>query len=203
MKLKTAYRLALLEGEGLGTAYEYYVKFRLIWRVLGGFRPKSVLVYGLPEKYGYSLDFFHMFPGADLFEKRREKVAELFRLVEKAGLKKPTLVDTVKGYDLVLSCEVMQNGFDVSEFGKYIVFVPNGDNNGHLRFSGLRGLKLNEVKSFGSCGYVDMPPFPPGVKKKSESGWVVVWLLKMWYYVERVAPVFVKKRFAHVVYVTK
>jgi len=46
--MKKLYSLALAEGEGLGTAYEYYVKIRLIMKVLKGFVPRSVLIYGLP-----------------------------------------------------------------------------------------------------------------------------------------------------------
>ena len=57
--LKDLYKVAILEGEGLGTAYEYFVK----QRILNNFAlekygsPSSILIYGLPEKYGTSMDF--------------------------------------------------------------------------------------------------------------------------------------------------
>jgi hypothetical protein len=50
------YPVALLEGEGMGTAYEYAVKIAVLQRVAGicGSRGR-VLIGGLPEKYGYDL----------------------------------------------------------------------------------------------------------------------------------------------------
>jgi hypothetical protein len=56
--VKDLYTLALAEGEGMGTAYEYYVKRMALRRFLDGRpRPDSILIAGLPEKYGASLDF--------------------------------------------------------------------------------------------------------------------------------------------------
>src|SRR5580700_9365502 len=56
--IKALYPFALAEGEGVGTAYEYVAKRRvmkpLFERVSAGSR---VLIAGLPEKYGTSLDF--------------------------------------------------------------------------------------------------------------------------------------------------
>ena len=56
--IKDLYALALAEGEGMGTAYEYYAKRLALGRWLKARpRPASILVAGLPEKYGASLDF--------------------------------------------------------------------------------------------------------------------------------------------------
>ena len=56
--IKDLYALALAEGEGMGTAYEYYAKRLALGRWLKGRpRPASILIAGLPEKYGASLDF--------------------------------------------------------------------------------------------------------------------------------------------------
>jgi hypothetical protein len=57
--IKSLYGLNLLEGEGVGTAYEYYTKLRKLEKFLNSIgRPKNILVAGLPEKYGLSMDFF-------------------------------------------------------------------------------------------------------------------------------------------------
>jgi hypothetical protein len=56
--IKDLYALALAEGEGMGTAYKYYVKRLILRRFLDGrLQPRSILIAGLPEKYGASLDF--------------------------------------------------------------------------------------------------------------------------------------------------
>src|SRR5262245_1728914 len=57
--VRSLYPLALAEGEGIGTAYEYFAKRLTLTRWLASLpRPRSVLIAGLPEKYGSSLDFF-------------------------------------------------------------------------------------------------------------------------------------------------
>jgi hypothetical protein len=56
--IRSIYPLALLEGQGMGTAYEYYSKLRVMTRVLAQTgAPRGLLVLGLPEKHGYDLDF--------------------------------------------------------------------------------------------------------------------------------------------------
>ncbi|HEX6383064.1 MAG TPA: hypothetical protein VF177_00200, partial [Anaerolineae bacterium] len=56
--IKSLYTLALAEGEGVGTAYEYYAKRLVLSPWLRQVRrPQRVLVAGLPQKYGASLDF--------------------------------------------------------------------------------------------------------------------------------------------------
>ncbi|MGB9485744.1 MAG: hypothetical protein WCD04_06500, partial [Terriglobia bacterium] len=57
--INSLYPLALAEGEGIGTAYEYYAKRLVLARWLASLRPpRRLLIAGLPEKYGSSLDFF-------------------------------------------------------------------------------------------------------------------------------------------------
>ena len=55
-KMEYLYRLAIQEGEGLGTAYEYFSRLRLLKRLLNNKKIKKVLIAGLPEKYGFGLD---------------------------------------------------------------------------------------------------------------------------------------------------
>jgi hypothetical protein len=58
ISIKSLYALALAEGEGVGTAYEYYAKRLTLARWLKQVgRPVRMLVAGLPQKYGSSLDF--------------------------------------------------------------------------------------------------------------------------------------------------
>jgi hypothetical protein len=52
------YPLALLEEQGMGTAYEYYSKLRVMQATFARFGyPRNMVVLGLPEKHGYDLDF--------------------------------------------------------------------------------------------------------------------------------------------------
>ena len=55
--IRSLYPLALLEEQGMGTAYEYYSKLRVVQSAFDqATKPDSLLVLGLPEKHGYDLD---------------------------------------------------------------------------------------------------------------------------------------------------
>ena len=59
--IRSLYPLALLEEQGMGTAYEYYSKLRVVQAAFSAAHgtadgPHSLLVLGLPEKHGYDLD---------------------------------------------------------------------------------------------------------------------------------------------------
>ncbi len=57
ISIKQLYGPALAEGEGLGTAYEYFTKRLLLAAWLRGRpTPRRILQAGLPEKYGLGLD---------------------------------------------------------------------------------------------------------------------------------------------------
>jgi hypothetical protein len=125
-------------------------------------------------------------------------------------------------HDAVLSCEVVQrlSPPDRAEFARAVlaaapvgaVFVPNADNRSHMTISGLSGAPMSEMRSlFGqaSWGYVDMPPFPPGIARTPEqraaatSGVmeaVAMRLLDAYCASERFVPDAVKERFAHLVF---
>ena len=52
------YPLALLEGEGMGTAYEYSIKLKILNRIAKEIQPlERLMIGGLPENYGLDLDF--------------------------------------------------------------------------------------------------------------------------------------------------
>jgi hypothetical protein len=59
--IKNLYAYALAEGEGVGTAYEYAAKARILQPMVARLEALGhkarFLVAGLPEKYGTSLDF--------------------------------------------------------------------------------------------------------------------------------------------------
>lgn len=204
--IKSLYPLALAEGEGVGTAYEYYAKRRALARWLKTRkRPQSILIAGLPEKYGSSLDFFQIAEDLSVtrvvvvddrpaaLEKLRVSLGaaqrsgaltdvhpECFLVTDLAGLKELSGI-----FDLCLGSEVLQR-LDNSNRPRHVerlckvaaavgLFAPNVGNASHATLSGLSGLDLDELqtlaKSCGSLvqeGYVDMPPFPPGLTRSAE-----------------------------------
>jgi hypothetical protein len=203
--IKSLYSLALAEGEGVGTAYEYYAKRLVLARWLASLRPpRRLLIAGLPEKYGSSLDLFLL--AQDLavtelvviedrpwaLEKCRHSLAaaqaigELTRIhpqyvpVTEMGL----LNELTGKFDMCLGSEVVQRLGDIGRRG-YVsclaklapilaLFVPNGDNSSHRTITGLSGLSLAELRALielagmsATCGYLDMPPFPPGLTRSA------------------------------------
>jgi len=55
--IRAMYPLTLLAGQGMGTAYEYYSKLRVIEAILAQTGvPRSMVAVGLPEKHGYDMD---------------------------------------------------------------------------------------------------------------------------------------------------
>jgi hypothetical protein len=99
-----------------------------------------------------------------------------------------------------------------------IYFIPNPDNINRIKSSNSQNLQFNElIRALKSkykiidYGYMDMPPFPSGVKmsntgkgkmKDAAAFMVLVFLfLKIWSLLEKILPSFIKKKFAHVSYV--
>lgn len=205
--INTAYEFALAEGEGLGTAYEYIMKKELLNRLVADVgQPRSILIAGLPEKYGFSIDFVKFAENAnakitviDDRESRLSQFNQVLNRLKKHGyftdlqLTELQVSDWAKitldkTFNLVISCEVLQR-LSASERIAYInnmnaiadnaaFFSPNGDNSAHAKVSKLHTLKLVELKSLCCSGgyhavdygYVDMPPFPPGLKQKKAQG---------------------------------
>ena len=193
------YAYALAEGEGVGTAYEYVATARFLRLRLR--RDARVLVAGLPERYGTSLDFAILAhrAGARLLvvDERAEAIERARRAIvamqadgRLLGLdvtyrEIPSLaaMAEVEPHDVVLSCEVLQRvppaarpAFVATLRARApvgAVFVPNGDNQSHVKISGLDGLSRRALKAlFEGPGYrfayVDMPPFPPGIARTPE-----------------------------------
>ncbi len=180
LRIKDLYPLALAEGEGVGTAYEYFAKRLALRRLLGGLkeetRPCSLLIAGLPQKYGSSLDFFLLAHelGAKLtvVDERPEAIAKAQRALAAAqaqGLltaSEPTWHTTTSlpyldglqpSFDLVLSSEVLQRlspAERVAFVGRLrelstavALFAPNAANEAHVGRSGLGGISLAEMQS--------------------------------------------------------
>lgn len=242
--IKSLYPLALAEGEGVGTAYEYFAK-RL---VLARWLPKlgvarRLLIAGLPEKYGSSLDFLLLaqemaVPDVTVVDDRpaaldkiRHSVAAAQAVGELVGVQPhyllvsdmARLLELTEGFDLCLGSEVLQRLDDMSR-QHYIqrvvklapalaLFAPNGDDPSHTNLSGLAGLSLTELRALTGtavdAGYVDMPPFPPGLtrsaaqRSQATSGrfeGLAMWMLQHYARLERHFPPGWRRAHSHIVY---
>jgi hypothetical protein len=253
--IRELYPLAFSEGEGVGTAYEYYAKRLLLADWLAAPRaPFRVLVAGLPQKYGCSLDFLllaHESGGQiTVIDDRPLALQRLQGSLERlcgldAGLRfSPQLILTASlssmvelqpAFDLVLSSEVLQRLPEV-ERPAYVsrlvslahevaLFTPNGDNDAHVGHSGLSSLRLEELEEAAAAGlsagretavvtslrtgYVDMPPFPPGITRSeterahAASGRLeaaAMAALGAFARVEHIVPRALRKTHSHIVY---
>jgi hypothetical protein len=241
--IKTLYPYALAEGEGVGTAYEYVAKARVVAPLIAKLgRGGRILVAGLPEKYGTSLDFailahragadLHAVDDRDSAIDRAKRAVETLQSTGKLGglrvsfgrVKAIEALDGVGAHDLVLSCEVLQRLSVASRvaFTRAIralapvgaVFVPNAENASHLAISGLAGLTLADLRALfddAKFGYVDMPPFPPGIARSTEqrarastgrAEAMAMGALDVYCAAEGLVPAVVKRRFAHIVWAT-
>ena len=233
------YPYALAEGEGVGTAYEYVAKARFFRARLP--RGARILVAGLPERYGTSLDFAILAHRASatllVVDERAEAIERARRAIEVVqadgrlvGLQVTCrhvasldVLADIERHDAVLSCEVLQRlpRASRSSFAKTLrsrasvgaVFAPNGDNASHVKISGLAGLSRREMETLfegKGCrfGYVDMPPFPPGIARtahqrtKAATGraeGLAMRGLDVFCAVEPFVPSVVKRHLAHIV----
>jgi len=253
--IKSLYDINLIEGEGVGTAYEYYTKLNKLNKFINSIeKPSRILIAGLPEKYGLSMDFFLLgqMLGADIVVidersnalERAEKTLwtlkskELLKYIKVVFLKADQLsefnsIDLIKGekgkFDLALSSEVLQRLDSAKETyisnlkktAKYFaIFVPNRDNESHANLSGLKSVWLEELLNFFQkehlrttlydYGYIDMPPFPPGLTRSQEkrdqaaSSRFEAFLMKgleLYSHLEDIVPQSIKKQVAHIIYV--
>ncbi|GIK55961.1 MAG: hypothetical protein HND44_07510 [Chloroflexi bacterium] len=173
--IKSLYTLALAEGEGVGTAYEYFAKRLVLRSWLPTIPPvKRLLIAGLPEKYGCSLDYLLLAeelgatavvaddrPAAmDKFQTSWAKAQQMGwltavsidlclvpNMAEMAGVTDP--------FDLAISNEVIQR-LATAERLIYVqkqqelatavaLFCPNAANPDHAAHSGLSTLHLSDL----------------------------------------------------------
>ena len=252
ISIKSLYVLALAEGEGVGTAYEYFAKRLVLRRWLAGQkRPSRILIAGLPEKYGSSLDFLQLVQelGAEVtvVDERPlalEKLQNSLGTAQKMGWLTAVTPQTIAvdmmsdlsaavgPFDLVISSEVLQR-LNPDERVEYIeqvrgmgtavaLFAPNGENAAHTNISGLSGITLPELRAYtltrpdrrstlanSLTGYIDMPPFPPGItrsedqREQATSGRleaIAMWGLGFYAHGERFLPQSIRRSQSHIVY---
>jgi hypothetical protein len=244
LSIKTLYGLALAEEEGVGTAYEYYAKRLVLARWLKDLPPpQQILIAGLPQKYGASLDFIQLAAELDarvtVVDERPgplEKLAVCLARAREQGWFPDLMVETVLvtdlrqmselsgKFDLALSSEVLQrvatdkrsgylSGLS-SRAGGLAIFCPNAGNSAHTNISGLSGLSVEELGALltgleARVGYIDMPPFPPGITRSEEqreqatSGKMeaaVMFALDYYARMERFLPRALRSRQSHIVY---
>ncbi len=247
LSIKSLYVLALAEGEGVGTAYEYFAKRLVLARWLKNRqaqkrKPERLLIAGLPEKYGSSLDFLQVAQelGADVTV-ADERPSALQKLQNSLAVAQgegwltavsPQLVPLThpadlspidETFDLCLGSEGLQrlDADDRSDYVRHVrrlafraaLFAPNGDNMAHANISGLAGVTLAEMQQLvgldATTGYIDMPPFPPGITRSEEqreqatSGRleaIAMWGLGFYARLEHFLPTAVRRRQSHIVY---
>lgn len=246
--VKALYPLALAEGEGVGTAYEYVAKGWVLQRWWQDRpRPRSLLVAGLPEKYGAGLDWLWLAYAWGIrpiiIDERPAALAHLqdsLKAAQSVGLlagldiiilrvaSLATIPDTITPIDLAASSEVVQR-LTPDERSTYVnqlaglaeavaLFAPNGDNPAHTTISGLSGITLTEWRALldnrlagesWRTGYVDRPPFPPGVTRSAAQRaqasqgrleGAAMWGLSQYARLETRLPQALMRRHAHILY---
>jgi hypothetical protein len=244
--IKSLYRLALAESEGAGTAYEYYAKRSILLPWLRRFPTvQRLLIAGLPEKYGSSLDFILLAEDLGATEvvvlddrsPALEKCRHNHARAQEQGLLGRVLSrfilvtqlarfpDDIGSFEIALSSEVLQR-LSAADSQKYLdsltnltsglaLFAPNAANEHHAALSELKGLSLDELvlrvaKSFAvkSSGYVDMPPWPPGMTRSGaqrdravhgQLEGAAMWGLEQCGRLEKYFPATWRKRRSHIV----
>jgi len=189
--IQALHSLARAEGEGVGTAYEYFTRRLALgpWlRILG--RPRRILIAGLPEKSGSSLDFLQLAAecGAtvtvvDDRPRALTRLSRAWRAAQADGrliAVHPSLaqidsvaeVSAVAGrFDLCLSSQVLQRlnpAWRALYFNRLqrlapavALFAPNGDNTTHITASGLSGVRREEMNSLiAATALVPGQPLP-------------------------------------------
>lgn len=173
------YAIALQEGEGFGTAYEYLVKSHLINRLFKKIEnPKNILIAGLPEKYGFGLDYVLLANlygcKIDIIDERNEIIENFNNTLKDLAESNLLISDNIKTqkveeledidigidkyYEVALSSAVLQRIKEesrcnylrkLSEKVKYILlFVPNKGNKAHPRQTGLNPLSIEDLLGY-------------------------------------------------------
>ena len=202
--IRSLYSLALAEGEGMGTAYEYFVKRLVLAPWLAKLaRPKRLLIAGLPEKFGFSLDLLLLghdmaIPEIVIIDERSSALEGMRRSLAVAQANDELIqfeprsllvseidkmTELTADFGLGLSFGVLQRldptprrGYIErlkSLTGNFALFAPNADDPSYERI-GMAVLTLTDfrqliesVARIEHSGYIDMPPWPPGITQSS------------------------------------
>jgi len=243
--IKSLYPLALVEGEGVGTAYVYFAKRLVLSPWLGGLpQPHSMLIAGLPEKYGSSLDFFLL--AQELGVSRLVVVDERPEALQKCRKGVDAAAGNLSGiapeylpvrdisrmdelneeFDLCVTSEVLQR-LGAERKQQYLsrlaqsaralaLFTPNSGNASHASLSGLETVGLTDLQALANAtggqvvsGYVDMPPFPPGITRSAQQRQqagsspvegIAMWALGCYARFEPLFPLGWRERSSHIAY---
>jgi len=145
LNISSLYEIASIEGEGWGTAYEYFSKLPHLKKSFENEENIEVMILGLPEKYGYSMDFILYCYLSNVkkiivFDERKEKIENFSKLlvainkiiskhlgiIPDIEIHKVRSWDELKNYnvDITLSCEVLQR-LDGTSKDTYVNFIKN------------------------------------------------------------------------------
>ena len=168
------YPVTVAEGEGVGTAYEYFAKRRLLRTVFAGGNPRTILIAGLPEQYGTSADTVLLGHSAGarvtIMDEREEALARQRKALAQYGPPAGVPADAVESvkvtgltnlnagrapYDLVISCDVMQRLapeermaylLQAARLGRQaLIFFPNDHNTSKVNKSAKKGIDRDEL----------------------------------------------------------
>jgi hypothetical protein len=192
ISIKSLYPLALAEGEGVGTAYEYFAKRLALRQWLSRLTISGdILIAGLPEKYGASLDFLMLAEElgrevviVDERPPALEKAKASLTAAQEIGLLQTVnpsylpvadlsqMSELTGHFGLAIASEVLQRlpEADRSIYWQRLmaltpaaaVFAPNADNPAHTNLSGLAGLHLDELRRIvGTAATTNYIDMPP------------------------------------------
>lgn len=192
-----ALQVALNEGEGLGSAYEYYVKTRVLNKCLTGANPRKVLIAHFPRVHGSAADVRVALRelGVNTTILKLKNVREISSISEKYDVV-IILGDYLRNADEIISL--------LSRASKRVIFLTvNSDVLFHIpRWTNTttkHALKLD-------FEYFDSPPFPSGIRVLSKKRQKINILLKtlmlflaLWSKIEVTMPNVAKRRVAHMV----
>jgi len=186
-KEKKLLELTFAEFEGIGTWYEYLVKYKLFKKLKN---INSVLLAGLPQEYGIASDILlFAIHGSKLtvIDDRKDKLNQFMKLAKKFKAEKNVKTIYHKNlekfpfkdntFDLVTNTETIQR---VNNFKKMIkemerttkkhvfLFVPNAYYYSHYIITKIKTFKMNKIikhcnLEIKNKDYLDRPPWPAGI----------------------------------------
>lgn len=197
-----ALRMSFKEGEGFGTAYEYYIKTKILTKYLKrAYNVRKALVISLPRLHGSVVDLAVAMRelGIDVTTVKLQNEEDMEQILEKnfdiaivvgdfiADLKKIILPLCARSIVVILFTTNIQNIFHVNRWG--------GTNSRQI-------LCLNPA----AYEFFDCPPFPSGIKifsgkRLSDTRMlsILMFFLAFWGNIELKLPEKVKSKMSHMV----
>lgn len=183
---KRLLKLTYAEWEGIGTWYEYLVKYKIFKKLKN---IKTVLVAGLPQEYGLSTDMllFALNSKVTIIDNRKEKLNQFLQIAKKfkldSNIKLIYCKDLTKypfkdnTFDLVSNTEVIQRVKNPKKMIKemervskkhIMLFIPNAYYYSHYIITKIKTFKMKNILNVCNHkivkkGYLDRPPWPAGI----------------------------------------